>query len=99
VKNNAGLSHVELLSLDLLIAVAQQRGRSFDEAVRNTEEQAQAQADAAQARWEARHGGLSIVERDKEVVAQIRRLAATLESAPTLGQLIEMRAEALRQEG
>ena len=96
MKQNAGLSHVELLSLDLLIAVAQERGRSFDDAVDNTEEQAQAQADRVQAQWEARHGGITFSDRDREVISKIRELASTLESAPTLGELIELRGKALQ---
>lgn len=97
MKGKSGLSHVELLALDLLIAVAQERGRSLTDRVSNAEEQAEAQAEAAEARWEARHGGMLISEHDKEIVAQMKDLARKMESAPTLNQLIEMRGEALRQ--
>jgi hypothetical protein len=96
MNGNSGLSYTQLLSLDSLIAHAQQRGLSFDDRLDNTEEQAHAQAELHEAMWEARHGGIVITERDREILSQIRELASQLELAPTLGQLIEMRAEALR---
>jgi hypothetical protein len=94
-----GLTLAELLSLDALISVAQQRGRSFDDRLDNTEEIAEAQMAMHEAMWEARHGGLEVSQRDREILSQIRDLAMQLEMAPSLGQLIEIRGEALRQQG
>lgn len=96
MKRDASLSAVELASLDLFITVAQSRGLGMDDRLDNTQEQAEAQADRVEAMWEARHGGLTFSDHDREVLGQIRELASTIENSPTLGQLIELRAEALR---
>jgi uncharacterized cupin superfamily protein len=95
VERNA-LGPVELAHLDALITAAQARGLGPDDRVTKTQDQADAQMDIHEAMWEARHGGLELSEQDREVVAQIRQLAGRLEIAPTLGQLIELRAEAVR---
>jgi hypothetical protein len=46
--------------------------------------------------WETRHGGIDVSAHDRELLARIRELAAQLEVAPTLGQLVQLRAEAVR---
>ena len=99
MNDNAGLAAAELASLDLLITVAQLRGRGLDDRVTKNEEQAQAQMDHAVAMYDARHGGLEFSQRDREILRQIGELASELEVAPTLGQLIEMRGEAVRSQG
>lgn len=96
MKKEAGLSYSELINLDSLIAVAQERGLSLGDAVKSTEEQAEAMAEIHEAMWEARHGGLQISARDREIISKIRDLASQLELAPTLGQLIQLRGEALK---
>ncbi len=93
MKRNVSLSAAELASLDLLITVAQQRGRGLDEVIVKHEEQAQAMADVHVAMWEARHGGLEMSGHDLAVIAQIRELASTIEFAPTLGQLLDLRGQ------
>jgi hypothetical protein len=99
MKDRVGLTVAELASLDLLITVAQQRGKDLDDQIDNTQEQAEAQADAHEAMWEARHGGLELSDRDRETLGRIRELAATLEIAPTLRQLVELRGAALSGRG
>jgi hypothetical protein len=91
-----GLNALELASLDLLISIAQARGRGFDDRLESVTEQTEALVEVHEAMWEARHGGLELSERDRETIVRIGELAASLEIAPTLGQLIEMRGEALR---
>lgn len=92
------LSPLQLASLDLMITSAQSRGLSFDDVLEDDNEQAEAQAERVEAMWEARHGGLEISDHDREVLARIRELASTLESGVTLGQLVEMRGQALRRQ-
>lgn len=93
------LSPAQLASLDLLITIAQQRGRGLDDLVVSMEEETEGVGAAHEAMWEARHGGFEISEHDRQILGQIRELAAGLEMAPTLGQLIELRAQAVRRQG
>ncbi len=97
MKQDTSLTLAELLSLDALISVAQQRGRSLNDRLSSTEEQAEAMAEVHEAMWEARHGGLELSAKDKVIITQIHDLAKKLEISPTLGQLIELRGEALKQ--
>ena len=91
MKYDASLTLTELLSLDVLITVAQQRGRSPGDRVSNTEEIAEAFAEV--------HGGLQLIASDQEIIAKMRELAQNLTIAPTLGELIELRGQALRSQG
>ena len=93
--NSSQLNPAELASLDLLITVAQQRGRQLDEVVKRTEEHADAMVDVHEAMWEARHGGLVITEHDREILGRMRELASELELTPTLSQRVEMRGRML----
>jgi hypothetical protein len=97
MKGESRLTVAELLSLDAIIAAAQQRGLSFADRLDNTQEQAEAQAERVEAMWEARHGGLTFSARDREILSRIRDLTRELEFSPTLGQLIELRAELVRE--
>jgi hypothetical protein len=98
MKKDSSLTITELMSLDMLITVAQKRGRSLDDRLSSTEEQAEGMAEVHEAMWEARHGGLELSDHDREIFAKIRELASNLEIAPTLGELIELRGQALRGE-
>ena len=89
------LGPAELAQLDALITAAQARGAGPDDVLNKTEEQAQAQFDLHEAMWEERHGGIEVSPRDRELLAQMRELAGQLDVAPTLGQLIALRAEAV----
>ena len=86
----------ELAHLDAMITAAQARGFGMDDRLRNTECLADAQENMHEAMHEARQGGLELSERDREILGQVRELAGQLDIAPTLGQLIELRAEAVR---
>jgi hypothetical protein len=94
MNQDSSFTMVELMSLDMLITVAQKRGRSLDDRLSSTEEQAEAMAEVHEAMWEARHGGLELSDKDREIFAQIRELANSLEIAPTLGELVELRGQA-----
>jgi hypothetical protein len=96
MKQDSSLTITELMSLDMLITVAQKRGRSLDDRLSSTEEQAEAMAEVHEAMWEARHGGLELSDHDREIFTKIRELASNLEIAPTLGELIELRGQALQ---
>ena len=91
----SSLTPKELASLDLMITAAQQRGVAMQD-IASDDDEAEAHADRVEAMWEARHGSLEFSDRDREVLAQIRDLSSSLESQVTLGQLIELRAEAVR---
>lgn len=99
MKKETSLTFSESLSLDALIALAQERGLSISDRVTNTQEEAEAQAEVHEAMWEARHGGLELSDHDRTIISRIRELASQLEIAPTLGQLIELRGEAFLQKG
>ena len=88
MKYDASLTLTELLSLDVLITVAQQRGRSLADRVSNAEEYAESFAEV--------HGGLELSPGDREIIGRMRELAQNLSFAPTLGQLIELRGQALK---
>lgn len=88
------LTPLQLASLDLMITAAQSRSLSLEDVV-SDDDQAQAQAQRVAGMWEARHGGLEFSHHDREVLSRIRELASTLESQVTLGQLVEMRGQAL----
>lgn len=94
-ESRSSLTPRELASLDLMITAAQQRGVALD-GIASDDDEAEAHADKAEAMWEARHGGIEFSDHDREVLAQIRDLARSLETQVTLGQLIELRAEAVR---
>ncbi len=94
-ESGSSLTPRELASLDLMITAAQQRGVGLND-IASDDDEAEAHADRVEAMWEARHGGIEFSEHDREVLRQIRDLASTLESQVTLGQLIELRAEAVR---
>lgn len=59
----SSLNAAQLVSMDLLIAIAQQNGMSLEDRLDKTQEQAEAQADRVEAMWEARHGGWEVTER------------------------------------
>ena len=99
MKYDDSLTLTELLSLDVLISVAQQRGRSLNDRLSNTEEQAEAMAEIHEAMWAARHGGLELSAGDREIIGRMSELAQNLSIAPTLGQLIELRGQALKSQG
>jgi hypothetical protein len=94
-ESRSSLTPRELASLDLMITAAQQRGVAMDD-IASDDDEAEAQADRVEGMWEARHGGLEFSDHDREVLSQIRELASSLETRATLGQLIELRAEAVR---
>lgn len=96
MKSRATLTFGELASLDLMITAAQQRGVGLHEVADDDEDLAEAHMAMVEARWEARHGGSPFSNHDREVLGKIRELAATLETHQTLGELIELRAEAVR---
>ena len=94
-ESRSSLTPMELASLDLMITAAQQRGVAMG-GIASDDDEAEAQADRVEGMWEARHGGIEFSHHDREVLAQIRDLASSLETRVTLGQLIELRAEAVR---
>lgn len=96
MRGNSSLSYAQLLSLDSLISAAQARGLGFNDRFDNTQEQAEAQFEIHEAMWEARHGAFQFSDHDREILGQIRELTSQLELSPTLGQLIELRGEAMR---
>ena len=81
-----------------MIAVAQERGLSFTDRLDNTQGQAEAQTDRVEGMWGTRHGGLVFSDRDLEIFAKMNELASQLEFSPALGELVELRAEALRMQ-
>jgi hypothetical protein len=97
MKPESSLSISQLLSLDTIITIAQERGLGLDDKIKTTNEQAEAVAEIHEAMWEARHGAFWITDHDQEILGRIKELASQLESETTLGALITMRGEALRQ--
>jgi len=85
-----GLTGAELASLDAIITIAQARGQGIADRVQYV-------TDACLAT--VHDGFFPLNPHDQEIIRKIRDLAATLEIAPTLGELIEMRGEALRAQG
>ncbi len=90
------LTHAELASLDALITVAQSKGRTFDDRLEDDECVAEAQMAMVETRMEGR-GGIEFSEHNRQILGQIRELASQLQGAPTLGQLMEMRSQAVQE--
>lgn len=99
MKKESALSHYELLRIDSLITYAQERGLTMNDKIKYDTDQTEGFADLHEATWATRHDGYQLGENDKAIFAKIRELAAQIEFAPTLGELIQYRAEALRQSG
>jgi hypothetical protein len=88
------LSIGELKLLDGLISVLQEGGVRLTDSIITREDgccgaiAATAHEDGDRFRFSAR---------DREILARIRELESQLESAPTLGQLVELRGELLQK--
>jgi hypothetical protein len=93
LKHELRLTALELASLDLLITAAQQRGLSVSDRVAKTVDQ----ADVHAAHAEAHAKGIELSAHDRRIFQQIRELASQLETAPTLGELLDARAAVVRQ--
>ncbi|RPF26230.1 hypothetical protein [Georgenia muralis] len=89
------LSLGELRHLDGLITILEEQGLAVDDVI-ITGEDGCCGAIAATAHENDRFA--SSVH-DREILARIRELESQLESAPTLGELIELRGRALRPQG
>jgi hypothetical protein len=84
------LTFGELQHLDGLISVLQEQNRNLNESI--------VQRDSCCcAITETAHGRFTVSARDRELLSQIAALESQLESVPTLGQLIELRGQLLRQ--
>jgi len=94
-ESHSSLTPRELASLDLMITTAQQRGIAMDD-IASDDDEAEAHADRVEGMWEAGHGGIEFSHHDREVLSQIPDLARSLETRVMLGQLVELRAEAVR---
>ena len=95
--NTANLNTAELAMLDALITIAQQQGHGFDQ-VFDEDDLAEAQQANVEGRMEDRNGGISrlLEEQNQRVVERIQEFSRELGAAPTLGQLIELRARAIK---
>ncbi|HTV01903.1 MAG TPA: hypothetical protein VMF13_15245 [Luteitalea sp.] len=84
------LTHGELQHLDGLITVLQEEDRRLDASIVQ-------QDSCCCAITQAAHGRFEISARDRDLLQQIATLESQLESMPTLGQLVELRGQLLRQ--
>lgn len=91
-RSRAELTDAELRHLDGLIVVLQERGLKLTDAIKGQSDVCCCGAVAAEAK-----GKFVINERDREIVRRIVDLERQLEMSPTLGQLIEVRGELLRE--
>jgi RNase P/RNase MRP subunit p29 len=82
----------ELHYLDGLISLALEQGIKFDEVMKPQSEVCCCGAIATETK-----GKFVFSDRDREIIAQIAKLESQIESAPTLGQMIEIRGELLRE--
>jgi hypothetical protein len=87
-----GLTQGELQYLDGLITMLQEQGLRLDDDVK-----AQSDVCCCGAVTAETKGKFVFNEHDRELVRQIAELEQQIESSPTLGQLIEMRGELLRE--
>jgi hypothetical protein len=86
------VTYAEFMQLDALIALAVERGIDLGERVKTQSDVCCCGAVAATARR-----GVVFEERDQEIIRRIAELEEQIESAPTLGQLIEIRDGLLRR--
>lgn len=92
MKRRLRLTLGELQHLDSLISLAQEQGVNLDDAVKAQSEICCCGALTAEAKGKFVYSG-----RDLEIIRQIVELESQIESAPTLGRLIEIRGELLRE--
>jgi hypothetical protein len=88
----SGLTYGELLHLDALITMLQEQGLRLGDAVKAQSDVCCCGAVTAEAK-----GKFVFNEHDREIVRRIAELEQQIESSPTLGQLIEIRGELLRE--
>jgi hypothetical protein len=86
------LTFGELARLDSLITVMQEKGLRLDDSVKAQSDICCCGAITAEAR-----GKFVINEHDREIVRQMMELESQLEASATLGRLIEIRGELLRE--
>jgi hypothetical protein len=91
----AHFSRAELATLDSLITIAQQQGQGFDDVFADDDLD---DVSGAAETVEARHDGIFrlLDEQNHLIVDRIRELSQELGAAPTLRQLLELRARAVR---
>lgn len=85
---------VELLALELIIAVAQEKKVSPGSAVKDDITRALIAVDRIEA-WMARHAGFNKIN-EKVINPRMQSAASKIESEPTLKQLMELHAEAVK---
>ena len=91
---NRSLTQIEMKSLELLIAVAQHNKRASGHVMVNKEDQALAIATAI-GDW--RMAGLQLDVKNRKINSRIQNISEQLGVAPTLKNLMDAQAEALKQ--
>lgn len=91
-KPAAPLSHSELNHLDSLIGLLQEKGLTLGDSVKAQSDVCCCGAITAETR-----GKIVFNEHDREIIREIARLEGELEAAPTLGELVEIRGQLLRE--
>lgn len=89
---------VELLALELIIAVVKKKGASPSSVLKDDTDKAAQMADNLAARaeaWAARHGGFNKIN-DKGINSRIKSATDKLGPEPTLKQLMELHTEAVK---
>jgi hypothetical protein len=86
------LTLAELQHIDALISVSQEQGLKLGDTLKANKDLSCCGATAADAK-----GKLVFSEHDREIFRKMAELEAQIESMPTLGQLIEIRGELLRE--
>lgn len=86
------LTLAELQHIDALISVSQEQGLKLGDTLKANKDLTCCGALAADAR-----GKLVFSKHDREIFRKMAELEAQIESMPTLGQLIDIRGELLRE--
>ena len=90
-KKKTQLTHLELSAVDLTITALQAAGHTIDGAKDDNPREQWAQGWA-----DAHHPLIELTRRDREIISEIKKLASQLSSRTSLGQLLKLRGEALK---
>ncbi len=91
-KTKSRLTLGELQHVDALISLAQEQGLKLDDNLKATKDLSCCGAVTAEAK-----GKLVFSARDREIFQKMAELETQIESMPTLGRLVELRGELLRE--
>lgn len=94
-RRTGSLTFVELAGIDLTITALQAAGQTINDSATTDNPREQ----MAEAMADLHHPFIELPERDREIVAQIKKLASQLSSRTSLAQLLNVRGKIVQGKG